>query len=275
MTSSLSRRGRPGRTSGFPTATTRSVNSTGWPTCTVVAARRALARKMPTASVNSFGCPLTGGVNFSSAPSSWPKPAAGRASDTATARRTLLMVRNPCPGLPVLDRPGLVGCRAAPLAFSSFPDLFHRRREVIVGLLRCQGREGVVVAGRERVARSRCVLLRLDRVFTILALDRLVRLRRAAAAPCRVAPSRAGVLVVHRRVFVAAAVLPVLVFVLRLPRVLRRHAQPEELGQFEIVPGVLGDLAVGTAQALAVTANGQHQRPCLVAAALHETVRQA
>src|SRR5262249_7205993 len=155
-----------GRTRGFPTATTRKVNSTGWPTCTVVAARRPLARKMPTASVNSFGCPLTGGVNFSSAPSSWPKPAAGRASDTATARRTLLMIRNPCPGLPVLDRPGLIRCRAVSLFYSSSLDRFHRCREVVVGLLWCQGREGVVIARRERVARSRCLLLRLNRVFT-------------------------------------------------------------------------------------------------------------
>src|SRR5262249_42995702 len=97
----------------------------------------------------------------------------------------------------------------------------------------------------------------------------------AAAAHCRVAASRAGVLVVHRRIYVAAAVLPFLVFVLRLPRVLRRPAQPEELGPFGIVPGVRGGPAVGTAPRVAVTTHRPHQRPCLVAAALHETVRQA
>src|SRR5262249_30215350 len=121
----------------------------------------------------------------------------------------------------------------------------------------------------------RRVLGGLDRVFTIPALDRLLRLRRAAAAHCRVAASCAGLLVVHRRIYVATAVLPVLVFVLRLPRIFSTHAPPEELGQFQVVPGVLGDLAIGAAQAVAVTTDGQHQRPRVVATALHETVRQA
>src|SRR5262249_22198061 len=84
----------------------------------------------------------------------------------------------------------------------------------------------------------------------------------------------AGILVFHRRVVFGAAVR-VLLLLLRLPRVLGPHPQPEKFRQFEVVTGILGDLPIGTAQALAIAADGLQERPRLIAATLDETVCQA